>query len=186
MKIYETRNDMIKELVRPGQVVCEIGVFRGEFANEILKCQPSKLVLIDPWEGIMSSGDVDGNNVVHCNLNEIYDQIQNSVKEIPIIDLRRGYSITQLSQYPDKYFDFIYIDGDHSYSGCKIDLTLALQKIKSGGIIAGHDYEMNFAKAKNNYNFGVKNAVDEFCSEYNHEIYAKAMDGCVSYAIRIP
>jgi hypothetical protein len=186
MRLYGTRNDMIMELIQPGQTLCEIGVFRCEFANELLKTQPSKLVLIDPWEGIVSSGDVDGNNVVHCNLNEVYTEVEKAVKGNSVIDLRRGYSVAELPQYPDKYFDFIYIDGDHSYSGCKIDLLLALQKIKPGGIIAGHDYEMNFDKAKNNYNFGVKNAVDEFCSEYNFEIIAKGMDGCVSYAIRIP
>lgn len=186
MKIYDTRIDMIRELLKPGQTLCEIGVYRCEFANELLKTLPSKLVLIDPWEGDVSSGDVNGNNVVYSNLNQIYEQVEKAVQNIPVIDLRRGYSISQLSQYPDKFFDFVYIDGDHSYSGCKIDLMLALQKLKSGGIIAGHDYEMNFAKAKNNYDFGVKRAVDEFCSSYGFEIFAKAMDGCVSYAIRVP
>lgn len=53
------------------------------------------------------------------------------------------------------------------------------------GYIMGHDYEMNMSKAKTRYNFGVKQAVDEFCNKYNHKILSKAMDGCVSYCIKI-
>jgi hypothetical protein len=49
----------------------------------------------------------------------------------------------------------------------------------------GHDYEMNMKKAKYAYNFGVKKAVDEFCTTYNQTILSKAYDGCVSYCIHI-
>ena len=49
----------------------------------------------------------------------------------------------------------------------------------------GHDYEMNMNKAKTVYSFGVRKAVDEFCNTYKQTIYAKALDGCVSYAIQI-
>ncbi len=47
----------------------------------------------------------------------------------------------------------------------------------------GHDYEMNMKKAKQVWEFGVKQAVDEFCAEKGLKISAKGMDGCVSYAI---
>jgi hypothetical protein len=79
----------------------------------------------------------------------------------------------------------IYIDGDHSYEGCKKDLEIAYKKCKSGGYIMGHDYEMNMKKATREYFFGVKRAVDEFCQVYKQSICAKGLDGCVSYAIRI-
>ena len=87
--------------------------------------------------------------------------------------------------FPSHTFDMIYIDGDHSYDGCKKDLIIAYDKIKNGGFIMGHDYEMNMIKAKTAYIFGVRNAVDEFCINYNQTIYAKAYDGCVSYAIQV-
>jgi hypothetical protein len=83
----------------------------------------------------------------------------------------------------DESIDAIYIDGDHSYEGVKKDLESAYSKIKRFGWIMGHDYEMNMTKAKKEYKFGVRKAVDEFCSKYNLKIFAKAMDGCVSYAI---
>jgi len=49
----------------------------------------------------------------------------------------------------------------------------------------GHDYEMNMSKSNRYYVFGVKQAVDEYCNSYNQTIFAKAMDGCVSYAIHV-
>ena len=41
----------------------------------------------------------------------------------------------------DRYYDFIYIDGDHSYEAVKRDIELYLPKLKKGGLIAGHDYD---------------------------------------------
>ena len=58
-------------------------------------------------------------------------------------------------------------------------------KIKNKGYIIGHDYEMNMQKAHTNYNFGTKEAVDEFCIKYNQKIISKAYDGCVSFCIEI-
>ena len=49
----------------------------------------------------------------------------------------------------------------------------------------GHDYEMNMNKAIYNYWFGVTDAVNEFCNEYNQKIIAKGNDGCVSFGIKI-
>ena len=186
IQLFDTRNEMVAEYCKEGYKLCEIGVFVGEFANVLLQTRPSELVLIDPWDCVSVSGDVDGNNFRHADLPKVYEALENAVKSIPSVNLCRGYSGTVLPTFPDDTFDCVYIDGDHSYTGCKIDLELSLQKVKPGGILMGHDYEMNFAKAKNNHNFGVKEAVDEFCAKYGLSITAKAMDGCVSYAIQIP
>lgn len=45
-----------------------------------------------------------------------------------------------VGSFPDSYFDFVYIDGDHSYNGAKSDLRNYFSKVRRGGIIAGHDY----------------------------------------------
>ncbi|KKM97325.1 hypothetical protein LCGC14_1169130, partial [marine sediment metagenome] len=37
-------------------------------------------------------------------------------------------------------FDFIFIDGDHSYNGVFRDITISLLKLKKKGVIAGDDY----------------------------------------------
>lgn len=176
---------MVADILKPGAIIAELGVFLGEFAKTLYDTQPHQLVLIDPWEGQLPSGDRDGNNVRVVDLPEVYKMMTASLGNIRTIQIRRGLSFDILPQYPDNYFDFIYIDSSHSYEGTKKELLLSLQKIKRGGVIACHDYEVNPLKCKHHYDFGVKKAVDEFCADFGYEISYKALDGCVSVGIQI-
>ena len=53
--------------------------------------------------------------------------------------------------------DLIFIDADHSYEWVKRDINALYPKVRSGGILSGHDY--------GNENIGVKKAVDEVFGE---------------------
>lgn len=184
MYYFDTRQEMMLTLCKPGSKIAEIGVFAGEFATTLAKTQPALLVLIDPWRGILTSGDADGNNVVHIDGERAFQMIKEKAKGVPFVDVRRGYSQDVLPEFPDEFFDVVYIDGDHSFQGCARDLDLALRKVKKGGWICGHDYEMNYTHTLNVYDFGVGSAVDIFCLRNGLRINAKALDGCVSYAIQ--
>lgn len=54
--------------------------------------------------------------------------------------------------YEDKSLDFVFIDADHAYENVKDDIHAWYTKVKSGGKIAGHDYDQS----------GVRRAVGEF------------------------
>lgn len=186
MKLFNSRNEMIKELVATNGTYAEIGVFEGVFSKYILEVlQPTNLYMIDLFKGMCDSGNEDGNNVISRNMDDMYIKLLREMNTEPSVHILKGNSIDILATFPDNTLDMIYIDGDHSYNGCKHDLSLAYEKVKNGGWIMGHDYEMNMVKARTYYNFGVKQAVDEFCSTRNQEIYAKALDGCVSFAIQL-
>jgi lipopolysaccharide biosynthesis glycosyltransferase len=188
-RIFETRKDMLKyyceKLTSPPKIL-EIGVFKGDFLEYLVQnCKFSSIDAIDLFEGTTCSGDADGNNVVYHNVGKSYLELLEKYKGMPNIKIHKSNSIRFLQNQEDNTYDIMYIDGDHSYNGVKQDLTNAFSKIKNGGYIIGHDYEMNMKKAKNVYNFGVKQAVDEFCTMYNQTIISKALDGCVSYCINI-
>jgi predicted O-methyltransferase YrrM len=59
--------------------------------------------------------------------------------------------------------DLIFIDGDHSYNGCKSDTLAALKLIRPGGLICWHDYIFRFRH-------GVVRALDEVRSETGLDI----------------
>ncbi len=59
----------------------------------------------------------------------------------------------------DNYFDWVYLDGDHSHEGVLRDLNSALRVVKKGGLILGDDYAWPFQKHGKP---GVTSAVDEF------------------------
>jgi predicted O-methyltransferase YrrM len=57
------------------------------------------------------------------------------------------------SRFEDSSLDFVFIDACHTYEKVKMDIQAWLQKIKPGGILAGHDY--------NESHPGVRKAVNE-------------------------
>ena len=177
MIIYETRNDLIDTLPKD-LVVAELGVFRGEFSNEIhQRIHPSTLYLVDIWEGTMGSGDKDGqNHITINNMEAVYHEIKDRYAEVDNIHVIRGKSLDFLNIQSNDSFDMIYVDADHSYNAVKNDLILALSKVKDGGYLAGHDYIPNYE---------VRYAVDDFCNEYGQEIIAITKDGCPSFLIRV-
>ena len=65
----------------------------------------------------------------------------------------KDYSYNVVDQFEDNSFDFIYIDGAHDYESVKKDIELYAPKLKTFGILAGHDYEHTWP--------GVIKAVDE-------------------------
>jgi predicted O-methyltransferase YrrM len=81
--------------------------------------------------------------------------------------VHRARSVDAASSFPDAYFDWIYIDGDHSYEGVTADLAAWRSKVKPGGCISGDDYMTGGAW----FGDSVKRAVDEFVAlgEYRLE-----------------
>lgn len=183
-KIFDTRINMIKALVPKESKICELGVFIGDLTKAIDElCSPSELIAVDMFEGIVGSGDQDGNNFKFVDLNKYYNYLINFFTNHPV-KIIKGDTVSVLEKYPDEYFDCIYIDADHSYEGSKRDIICSYKKLKKNGFLMGHDYGMNMQKAKKTYEFGVNRAVNEFCEKNNLQIYALALDGCISFAIK--
>lgn len=64
-----------------------------------------------------------------------------------------GDSTEMADHFDDDSLDFVYIDASHYYDKVKLDILAWLPKVKTGGTIAGHDY--------NDEHRGVIRAVDE-------------------------
>lgn len=184
----DTRDDMssIIKLEQDARIL-EIGCLRGDFTQNLFDMfKPAKLYMVDPWinEDVVS-GDKNGNNMVLYNGEDNYHFISERFRNNPNIQVIRKFSFDiTYNDIPANSLSMIYVDGDHSYEGVKIDLMLCLKLLKKNGIICGHDYAVNKAKTNGNFNFGVKQAVDEFCKEQGYRIWAFMNDGCMSYCIR--
>ena len=186
--VFDTRKEMIKfysdKIDKPK--ILELGVFKGEFLNYMVEnLDYGSIEGVDLFNGIVDSGDEDGNNVEYVNLERQHILLNDKYRDNENVNVYKSYTSTYLTRQPDNYYDIIYIDADHSYEGARTDILLAHQKIKLGGYIMGHDYEMNMDKAKTFYHFGVRQAVDEYCERYNQKIIAKGMNGCVSFCIKV-
>jgi Methyltransferase domain len=173
-------------LAKKGGKICEMGVLKGDFAEIILGlCDPKEFVLVDIWPEEVVSGNVNGMCLETFNGEDLYKYVAERFSKEESVEILRQLTTKALKKFPDNYFDMIYIDADHTYKAVVKDLKWAHKKIKNGGFIMGHDYEMNPNKTTESYEFGVKRAVDEFCIKHKQQISAKGMDGCVSYAIKV-
>jgi hypothetical protein len=185
LRVFPTRIDMLSVVPTHG-VYAEIGVFKGEFSDVLCKVlQPRQLVLIDLFSGVTNSGDQDGNNMEIVNIGDVYTRLVAVSKRFPALRVMKGDSSSILRSFPNNTFDMIYIDGDHSYEGVKKDLRVALLKVKPGGWIMGHDFGLNFEKARHVYEFGVEKAVREMCGQLDQDVTVLGMDGCISFGIRV-
>ena len=141
-----------------GAIGAEIGVAQGNYTEKILSVtQPQKLHLIDAWTQKQYAG-----------LRESVENRFNSEIKDGQVFLHQGFSINELEKFDDRYFDWVYIDTDHSYNTTTKELDLCRRKVKVGGIIAGHDYTVGAWIPKVRY--GVIEAVNEFCHKYNWEM----------------
>ena len=174
LKAIENRQQLLKLLPKNG-TVAELGVNKGDFSKEILdNCTPSKFHLIDVWN---TSRYYPGLKFeIEKRFEKEFEQKQ--------LEINYGLSTDVASNFDDEYFDWIYIDTDHSYTTTKSELELYAPKIKKGGIISGHDYIMGNWKGLIRY--GVIEAVYEFCAKNDWEIIYLTMDlnEYPSFAIR--
>lgn len=131
----------------------EIGVAEGRHA-EILASHPeiTKLYLIDAWRTLPQKGDGGYDQQWH---DKNYTEVQQRVsKHKDKVVLLRGMSNEMVKEIPADSLVLAYVDCDHTYEGCLNDLIRVYDKVKKGGIIAGHDYK--------NHAYGVYRAVNDF------------------------
>lgn len=145
--------------------ICEIGVRTGRHLDLLVRgSDPTEFVGIDPWV----EDDVPSRNDAGDSQSQL-DQLADAVKARFSVHgergkIIRGYSFEVADQFPDAYFDYVYIDADHSYEAARQDLADWFPKVRQGGILAGHDYvDHRLSRVQ----FGVKRAVNEFVQEHN-------------------
>ena len=163
------RRDFVLKEMPSDSICCEIGVDEGDFSKEILKkVKPKKLFLIDPWRYHESEiyqnslyGGKSGMN--QNNMEKRYQNILNRFRleiENGQVVIERNYSEKALIKFPDEYFDWFYLDGNHLYEFVKKDLDMCYIKLKKGGFLTGDDYGVHGW-----WENGVQKAVDEFVSK---------------------
>lgn len=166
VRIYENRVELLRSGVLPHNAVCaEVGVFCGTFSKLILEhAAPERLHLIDIWADVRNSSLwCPSDKRALDNITTVSRDLSGHIKA-GRVSLHQGWSIGILSLFPAAYFDWLYLDADHSFQGCSADLLAAEPKVKPGGMLAGHDYGTpEQGKGMKYYYPGVTKAVDLFC-----------------------
>ena len=150
------------------QTICEIGVRQGFNFYYMTEHQPKLAVAVDCWieDGVAGRND---SAFDQAGLDRQYEKFKSFVADKPFVQIVRKYSFDAVKDFPDEFFDFIFIDADHTYEGVSRDLADWWPKVKKGGVFSGHDYILTRKKMKNGkiIRVGVIRAVDEFVAKNN-------------------
>lgn len=159
----------------PKNAVCaELGVFRGDFSAEILnRTHPKTLYLVDLFEGVMRSGDRNGENVIAIDMREEMRNVRKRFKANPEVVVIRSCSWKWLALCKAASLDWIYIDTSHNYEDTQKELLHSWDVVKPRGFICGHDYSHHFP--------GVMCAVNEFVQRYGMDLELFSGDSLPSF-----
>lgn len=139
-------------------VGAEIGVEIGTFSKYLCQDNPGlKLYSIDSWSAYIDYGFGKTQD-----RQDIYYESA-KVKLAPYnCEIIKDFSMNAVKRFKDESLDFVFIDASHAYEHVKEDIHEWSKKVRSGGIVAGHDYYVF-----NSGNDGVVKAVGEWVSENN-------------------
>jgi uncharacterized Rossmann fold enzyme len=144
----------------------EIGVFAADLSERLLARDDMNLIMVDSWA--VGNAEYSDSGDFHASLTQeqqdMYCDMATNRTEFAKErrEVIRKPSTEAANAINDASLDFVFIDADHSYNGCKNDIYAWYPKVKDGGLFSGHDYEnTDFPK------FGVKQAVDEFVKTNN-------------------
>lgn len=139
----QSRSDLWQTFIieKSIQTMAEVGVYRGDFAVEILKQCPAvnKYYMIDPWRHLADWPKPANkrDTVFEDIFNEAMSRTDFAAEKRIVL---RGKTAEVVESIPDNSLDFVYIDGDHTLRGITIDLLRLYPKIRPGGWIGGDDF----------------------------------------------
>jgi predicted O-methyltransferase YrrM len=138
----------IARIMQPESVL-EIGVYRGISASTIFLGSPK----IKKYVGLDSEMYIDGSNQIAKDfINAVISKTSVNYPWMKDINIRIEKINTMVDPVPpdilESKFDWIHVDGDHTYDGAIKDISLFWPLVKSGGIMTVHDYEEGHAEVK--------------------------------------
>ena len=153
--------------------IVEVGVETGAYLDIYypqLESITEKFYLIDMWQYEGNEDFVDKYSGGNYNneLEKGYDRVKRLYGDNPKVQMCKGSSEDWAEKFEDGFFDYLYLDADHSKKSVLADLKSWYPKVKNGGIIAGHDVYCDQNNAFREH-FDVEGALAEFFSEEQQE-----------------
>lgn len=161
----------------PSVVGLELGVWYGTNMGHFLEECPNIRLLfgVDPYQPYQDWNRYIDQGMMDAAEASAYNITSNFHGRALLLKMHSQQARTHLdNSFPHTKLDFIFIDGDHSYERCYEDLNLWYNKVRPGGIFAGHDFSLP----------GVNKALHQFRTENNIKGFFKVQKYDVWYWIK--
>jgi Methyltransferase domain len=175
------RTGFVRDVLPRGGIGIELGVQYGDFSAEVLRhAEPEHLHLVDPWylAGPEWAWEQTRPKSTIWALRHVIDRFADELVSGRVV-LHIGTDLDVLPRFPDRHFDWAYLDSSHEYEHVRDVLALALGKVREDGLIAGDDWVTDPAHPHH----GVCRAVRELVEGPAYElVYASEND--LQWAVR--
>jgi predicted O-methyltransferase YrrM len=164
----------------------EVGVQTGFFSEFLLShWRGAHLLSVDPWSEAAADEYSDVANRSQAEHDRAYERtMQRLARFGERSSVWRTTSVEAAARIPPGSLDFVYIDARHDYEAVMEDLEAWFDKVRPGGILAGHDYlDGDLPEGV----FGVKSAVDEFFAAKRLQVRTTYVDApWLTWFVEIP
>lgn len=149
----------------------EIGVYKGQFTEKFCE-QGIKMYAIDNWAVYQYEGKTYHTQERQDILFEKTKKRLSRYKDCVVI---RKNSVDAAIDFERGSLDFVYLDSDHAFRGIADDIFEWYGRVRSGGIVSGHDYAYTGTNSKDANAYRtfchVGPVVDAFIKAFNIENY---------------
>jgi hypothetical protein len=150
-------------------------VLAGDLSRQIQSVlAPAELHLVDLFEGHVTSGDHNGQNMRCIHMPTRMHELG---VEFSQAGIHASDSVAWLRSMPETSLDWVYLDTNHEYDQTLAELHAAWVVVRGGGMITGHDFSSAFP--------GVTAAVREFCQQIKRPYRVYDGDLLPSFAIEV-
>jgi predicted O-methyltransferase YrrM len=130
------------EQAKHHDLIVEIGSYQGRSTRALGDNARGVVYAVDDWKGLRS---VDKewweNGTPESERETLYERfclhIVDLLKSGKVIPVRANHA--EVPSLPG-FADMVFIDGSHGYEDVKRDIQTWLPRLKSGGLLCGHDY----------------------------------------------
>jgi predicted O-methyltransferase YrrM len=153
----------------------EIGVWTGLFSQQLCAGVPGlHMTCVDQWRAYGDYRDAKNNQ---ARLDAAYLEACDRLRPYACAVWRMN-SLAAAAQVDDRSLDFVYIDSNHAEAYVAADLKAWAPKVRSGGIVAGHDYTLGAGRP----HLQVTPAVDAYVASMKIDpMFVLAADKSPSY-----
>ena len=136
--------DMVQRY--PAGIFVELGSWKGRstafLAVEAINAGTNiRIYAVDVWSDDISGGAKKTMVEQGLDGHALYTRFMENVAPVASVITPMRMTTTQAAvHFADGAVDFVFVDADHSYEGCRTDIETWLPKVRDGGVIAGHDF----------------------------------------------
>ncbi len=127
-----------------GGVFVEVGSWKGRstsFVGPVCNANGTRLVCVDHWKG--SDDKLREHYETTLAVEDVEATFRENMRALGItVEVLAEPSLVAAARFEDASVDRVFLDGSHDGPSVLADLRAWSPKVRAGGVLAGHDYDV--------------------------------------------